>query len=91
MKYIEELLPGDVIEYQTEIYLLTSDFKNNGSKLGYSLNKGSPKWFDPSEVVVESVLFKLDENNNVIPLKNIPNTSSDLSSLSNMAHQTRTT
>jgi hypothetical protein len=79
MKYIEEIFPGDVFEHKNDLYLLTSDFKEKGQKLCYSLNNGNAKWFEPSEIISESPIFKLDEQNNVIPIKITPNSSKNIS------------
>ena len=76
MKYIEELNAGDTFETESKFFLLTSDFKRNGSRLAFSLQDGSAKWFD-SQAIVESLpVYRLDIENNTIPLKithNVPN------------------
>lgn len=77
MKYIEELSNGDSFKFNNKVFLLTSDFKKSGAKLAYSLEDGSPKWFD-SQAIVESLqIYTLDNENNTIPIKityNAPST-----------------
>lgn len=69
MNYIEELNPGDIFEYNNQLYLLTIDFKKNESKLSVSLLDGSPKWVDPSLIVNKTSLYKLDNSNNILPIR----------------------
>jgi hypothetical protein len=69
MKYIEELTAGDTFESNGLIFLLTVDFKKSGDKLAYSLLDGSPKWFS-SQAIVEAVpVYKLDNENHTIAIK----------------------
>lgn len=82
MKYIEELIAGDTFEIENKFFLLTSDFKKNGSRLAFSLQDGSAKWFN-SQAIVESLpVYRLDNDNNTVPLKiehNVPTQTTNLS------------
>lgn len=69
MKYIEELAPGDCFTFNNNKYLLTSDFKSSGTRLSYSLNNGSPKWFEANTMVSQEPIYILDKNNNIIAIK----------------------
>lgn len=79
MKYIEELLSGNTFLFNNELFILTVDFKTNGNRLCYSMNNGNPKWFSGSDIVEEAPIFKLDENNNVVPIKVTNNPPSHIS------------
>lgn len=71
MKYIEELVPGSTFIKNNTIFLLTTDYKKDGSKLAYSIENGFPFWLKPSDIVDACPLFKLDSDNNVIPIHKI--------------------
>jgi hypothetical protein len=79
MKYIEELHAGTTFTKNSQLFLLTVDFKKNNSRLAYSLSDGSPFWFSASEIVIENPLYQVDERNNVVPIKPIYNTPSHFS------------
>ena len=79
MKYIEELSPGDIFTKDNKSYLMTVDFKKDNSKLCYSLQNVTPSWFKPSDVVIESPIYFLDETNNVVPVRPIYNTPQNIS------------
>lgn len=72
MKYIEELTPGDTFTLNSSIYIVTIDFRKNGSKLCIDLQTGSPRWIDASEIVDFNPIYILDASNNIIPIKNTP-------------------
>lgn len=69
MKYIEELNPGDSFSYENRQYLLSSDFKSEGSRLSVSIVDGNSRWFKGNEIVNVLPLFTLDKDNNIIPIK----------------------
>lgn len=71
MKYIEELSPGDSFISDNNNYLLTSDFKRNGSRLCYDLKSGNPKWFDANAVVDIEPIYILDKDNTIIAIKEV--------------------
>lgn len=72
MKYVEELNSGDCFIHNNLYYLLTTDFKKNGNKLAYSLLSGTPLWLDSKEIVNLSPVYTLDNENNIIPIKETP-------------------
>lgn len=73
MKYIEELNNGDSFIYNDIKFLLTSDFKKDGSKLAYSLDNGNAKWFSPSDIVEKIQIYTMDESNTILPIKETKN------------------
>jgi hypothetical protein len=82
MKYIEELCPGDTFQSNNKFFLLTSDFKKSGAKLAFSLQDGSAKWFDSQTIIETLSIYRLDNENNTIPLKvsyNVPNQITNIS------------
>ena len=68
MKYIEELQNGDCFEYQNKKFLLTADFKKNGSRLAYSLTDGSAHWLESNTIIEICPIYFLDKDNNICPI-----------------------
>ena len=75
MKYLEELEPGDTFSLENQLYLLTCDFKKNGSKNCILLHNGQSRWLESNIIVTINPLYSLDKENNVIPIK--PTTKTD--------------
>lgn len=73
MKYVEELECGDTFLYQNQIYLLTSDFKSNGSRLCYSLKNGQSLWLKNDTMIDHNPVYLLDSENTIIAVKNTKN------------------
>jgi hypothetical protein len=71
MKYLEELNPGDSMELNNEYYIVTSDFKNDGSKMCVSLKTGFCRYLKPDAIVNSLPLYFLDKESNVVPIKPI--------------------
>lgn len=71
MKYLEELEAGDCCTIDKSMFIVTTDFKKNGSKLLINLVTGLPSWYQPSTVCDKILIFSIDEQNNsvFIPLK----------------------
>lgn len=69
MNYIEELKPGDTFEYDNKVFLLTVDFKKDNSRLCFSMEDGSPKWYASDSMVDKINIYKLDNTNTIIPIK----------------------
>lgn len=69
MKYVEELINGDCFLYEDNPYFLTSDFRSNGQRLSYSLKDGFAKWFKNTDIVDLMPVYRLDNENNIVPLK----------------------
>jgi hypothetical protein len=72
MKYIEELKSGDTFSFNDQFFLLSSDFKKDGKRSAISFENGFAQWFRSDEIVNETPIFYLDENNNTIPIKYVP-------------------
>jgi|688.fasta_scaffold00642_68 hypothetical protein len=69
MKYLEEIKNGDCFIHDNFVYLLTSDFKKDGSKLSYRLDNGFPQWFNNTVIVEDIQIYRMDKQNNIIPIK----------------------
>lgn len=78
MKYIEELIPGSVFVKDEKIFLLTIDHKKDGSKLAFCLENGNPFWMKANDIVDTCPIFKLDKDNNVIPINNLDTQAKDV-------------
>ena len=72
MKYIEELKAGDAFVFHDQYFILTSDFKKDGSKLAFSLSDGYPKWYKSDQIVNYITLFTTNQENQIIPIKETP-------------------
>lgn len=71
MKYIEELSYGDSFSYQDQLYILTSDFKKDGSKLCIKLDTGLPFWLNSNTIVDITPIYRLDTDNNIVAIKHV--------------------
>lgn len=60
---------GDCFLVDHNIYILTCDLKANGNRLSFCLSNGLPKWFEASTIVEENPIYYLDNNNNIVPIK----------------------
>ena len=69
MKYIEELFSGDCFKSENRLFIITSDFKKDNSKLCFDLESGFPKWFLPETIIDKIEIYTLDESNNILPIK----------------------
>jgi len=69
MKYIEELISGDCFTFKNSYYIISSDFKANGSKLCFNLNSGNPIWMNSDTIVDQIQIYTMDEKNTIIPIK----------------------
>lgn len=69
MNYIEELNPGDTFDYQSNKYILTTDFKKNNSKLAINLASGFFRWFAASDIIDACQVYFIDAENNILPIK----------------------
>lgn len=74
MKYIEELSNGDAFMYSSQYFLVTCDFKQDNSKLCYSLNDGTSRWFSPDSIIDRVDLCLIDKDNNISLIKQTPKT-----------------
>lgn len=69
MNYIETMRGGDTFLHKDVIYVSTSDFKKNGSRLCVNLTDGSTRWFEPSILVTRNPIYSMDDNNEIIAIK----------------------
>ena len=69
MKYIEELEAGELFLVDKNKYILSADFKSNGSRMGVALNNGQIRWFKPDTICHIQDLYYRDEENNILLVK----------------------
>jgi hypothetical protein len=70
-KFIEELNSGDSFEAEGKRFLLTSDYKKNGSRMVIDIDNGACRWFESDCHVSLINLYIMDSNNNFMPIKEI--------------------
>lgn len=71
MKYLEELNSGDGILLNSEYYVISSDFKNDGSRMCISLKTGFCRYIKADTIVSHVPLYALDSDSNIIPIKRV--------------------
>lgn len=69
MKYLEELKHGECFKFNNDLFILTSDFKNNETRLCYNLSSGFPKWLNNNSMVDICPIYTLSQENNLTPVK----------------------
>lgn len=73
MKYLEELMPGDIFSHNNEIYLLSMDHRKDKDKKKHSmcisLSTGMTRWLADNSVADIVDLYRIDSNNNFAPIK----------------------
>lgn len=69
VKYLEEIETGQSITFEDNNYIVTSDYKRNGSRLCVNLRTGFSKWIASNDIVGVCPIYILDENNNISPIK----------------------
>jgi len=67
-KYLEELGTGDSFSIENDIYILTSDFKNNGDRMAINIRTGLIRWLKEAQIV-EIIDLYLTSDGNFTPLK----------------------
>lgn len=92
MKYIEELSIGDIFTTKNILYILTSDFKKDGSRMGISLSNGFSFWFNGQDPVDIQPIFTMDKENNIIPITNANHNpqNTNIYKIPSVAHTVRT-
>lgn len=78
MNYIEELSYGDTFRCNGEIFLITQDFRKNGSRLAINMADSSPRWIEPSQIIDKVPVYILDDDNNIIALKQEKNNATNI-------------
>lgn len=70
MKYLEELKAGDCYIFNKELFVVTTDFKRDGSRMVVNLSSGTTRWMDGSSVCDTVQIFTIDnENNSFVAIK----------------------
>lgn len=69
MKYLEELLIGDCYQHSGKAYVVTTDYKQNGSRLCVCLIDGTTHWM-ASDLIIDPIdLFTVDKDANIVAIK----------------------
>jgi hypothetical protein len=92
MKYIEELVAGDIFAFKDNIFILTSDFKKNGNRMAVNLNNGLISWLNSDDTVNVQPIFTIDTENNIIPITNanLLSKTENIPQIPHVAHISRT-
>lgn len=72
MKYIEEIVPGDLFEINGQKYVLSADYrktKNSIKKMAISIDSGMSNWFDSNTIVNIVDLYFRDKEGHILLLK----------------------
>ena len=69
MNYIEELKGGDTFSDKEDKFVITTDFKKNGSRLCINLADGTQRWLESSHIIAKFSVYYIDNDSNIIPLK----------------------
>lgn len=72
MKYLEELIPGNLFSYKNEHFILTCDFrliKDNKKYLCISIKNGLSYWMNGNTSVEILDLYYRDIEGNIIAVK----------------------
>lgn len=69
MKYLEELSNGDHFLYNNGYYITSIDFNKSRYRKCINLNDGTQRWLSPDTIVENIVVFTLDNESNLIPIK----------------------
>jgi hypothetical protein len=69
IQYIEELENGDCFEVANTKFIVSCDFKSNGSRLCVDLATGMPKWFKSNDTINKIQIFTMDKDNCIIAIK----------------------
>lgn len=69
--FVEELVAGDCFEISGDIFILTSDFKKDGSRYCLNLRNGLFRWFKSDTITTKIGIFYTDKDGNIIALKEL--------------------
>lgn len=67
--YLEMLENGDSFSLDNSIYIVSCDFKKDGSRLCLSIKTGNTRWYPGNTIVKKNQLYTLDKDNNIIAIK----------------------
>jgi hypothetical protein len=71
-KYIEEMDNGECFMYNSDLYIITSDFRKNKNlyeKKCIAIKDGSCRWMSSNSIVDKIDLFYRDKDNNILLCK----------------------
>lgn len=67
--YLEALQNGDAFSLDNDFYIVSCDFKKDGSRLCLCVKTGNMRWY-PSNTIVKNIqLYTLDKDNNILAIK----------------------
>jgi hypothetical protein len=69
--FVEELTAGDCFQLMEDIFILTSDFKKDGSRLCINLRDGLSRWVKADTITTRIGIFYTDKDGNIIALKEL--------------------
>lgn len=69
--YLESLENGDAFKLDNNFYIVSCDFKKDGSRLCLCPKTGNMRWYPSNTIVDSAQLYILDKDNNIIALKEI--------------------
>jgi len=67
--YLEDLNIGDSFLIDEYVYIVSCDFKKEGSRLCLCVNTGNTRWYPGNTIVKKTQLFILDKDNNIIAIR----------------------
>lgn len=69
--FIEELDNGDCFASSGELFIVTTDYKKDGSRSSVNLNSGASRWFKADTIVNKISIFYTDNESNIIAIKEL--------------------
>lgn len=72
--FIEELSTGDCFELSNNLYIITCDYKKDGSKMCIDLRSGQSRWFKSDLIINKIGIFYTDQDSNIIAIKELTKT-----------------
>lgn len=69
--FIEELDSGDCFNNSNELYIVTTDYKKDGSRLCINLKNGFNRWFKPDTIINKVGIFYTDAESNIVAIKEL--------------------
>jgi len=67
--YLESLNNGDAFSLENNFFIVSCDFKKDGSRLCVCAKTGNTRWYASNTIVNSIQLYTLDKDNNIIALK----------------------
>ena len=68
--FIEQLSAGSIFEFNSNIYILTHDFKKNASRLAVCISDGLSNWLPPETIVRTKDLYSINHDGHFVKINN---------------------